>query len=418
MKRLITGICLLTMTMCARNVCALSPAVSELVKALADGTNTERKMREFAAANAIPIVAGKRASFIYYKPEIEPTSDRVYLTLSASGETRTIRMKKAGKAPVFYAETALDPDGGLDYCFETERDGKRNRELDPFNPAISYGKPIFSTINPSPDTRGTLNLIPALPSGSPLVYRRDITVYLPPSYQSEGDRRYPVLYMQDGQQLWDSPACAYGGWKMNTAADALILAGKIEPVIIVGINNSSRRDDELMGWSAYHRADVATKNKSADPDRILRTALDFETYILDTVKPLIDARYRTKSGREFTGTGGSSSGAMEALYLAFNDSAVFSKVAALSGGLDYYDDLVSGYLPKGRDLRIYLDCGDRDLDAELLPATERMRDALLASGFGESGALAYYPAAGMGHNERAWAERVPRFLEFLYGTPK
>lgn len=89
-----------------------------------------------------------------------------------------------------------------------------------------------------------------------------------------------------------------------------------------------------------------------------------------------------------------------------------------SGGEAYYDDLISDYLPTDRSLKIYLDCGDQNLDAQLLTASVRMRDALVATGYTEGADLQWNLVEGAGHNEAAWAARVPEFLKFLHGIPK
>lgn len=406
------------MILCAVCVCAESTTVSDFLKDVSKGIDTASKVRTFTAETAVPVIEDKTITFIFWLPDEGYTPKRVTLCVRTDKHIKKTVLKKAGKSSVFWAKVKKNTNSRIDYWYETEADGQTTRELDPLNRVIVYANPLVSTIKRVSDGLGSLELIPLLPSESPLIYRRDITIYLPPEYAANPEKRYPVLYMQDGQQLWDSSACAYGGWKMDKVANELIAAGEIEPIIIVGINNSSRRDDELMGWSAYHRVDSVKSNAKADPERILQTAVDFESYVIGTVKPLIDCMYRTKPEAEFTGTGGSSSGAMEALYLGFRNSSTFSKIAALSGGEAYYDDLISEYLPTDRSLKIYLDCGDQNLDAQLLTASVRMRDALVATGYTEGADLQWNLVEGAGHNEAAWAARVPEFLKFLHGIPK
>jgi hypothetical protein len=297
------------MILCAVCVCAESTTVSDFLKDVSKGIDTASKVRTFTAETAVPVIEDKTITFIFWLPDEGYTPKRVTLCVRTDKHIKKTVLKKAGKSSVFWAKVKKNTNSRIDYWYETEADGQTTRELDPLNRVIVYANPLVSTIKRVSDGLGSLELIPLLPSESPLIYRRDITIYLPPEYAANPEKRYPVLYMQDGQQLWDSSACAYGGWKMDKVANELIAAGEIEPIIIVGINNSSRRDDELMGWSAYHRADSVKSNAKADPERILQTAVDFESYVIGTVKPLIDCMYRTKPEAEFTGTGGSSSGA-------------------------------------------------------------------------------------------------------------
>jgi len=230
-----------------------------------------------------------------------------------------------------------------------------------------------------------------------LRFSRNVTVWLPPSYASSPGKRYPVLYAQDGQNLFDA-SFSFGGheWHMDEIADSLIRAGATDEFIIVGIDNTHDR------WQEYSGTEVGRKY------------LDF---IVHRLKPFVDSVYRTRADRENTAMLGSSMGGLISFYMLWLHPDVFSKAACLSGGFAYDPgDIVDS---AGRSTarlagtRIYLDCGDRDLDLHFLPDNRKMagylsRDARLKAVF------KIFPGAT--HNEQAWAGRIWEPLVFLFGA--
>ncbi|MCK9409567.1 MAG: alpha/beta hydrolase-fold protein, partial [Bacteroidetes bacterium] len=145
---------------------------------------------------------------------------------------------------------------------------------------------------PEPMIRGTVHYHRQL-MGNGLNHRRDIIVWLPPTYEKNLKKHFPVLYMHDGQNIFD-PSTAFTGydWRVDEVADSLIKMKKIEETIIVGIYNSP---DRLPEYS----------------DSPLGTA--YMEFVVNVVKPLIDSTYRTKPGREYTGIAGSSLGGLSSL---------------------------------------------------------------------------------------------------------
>ncbi|MBZ5622069.1 MAG: hypothetical protein LAQ69_25575 [Acidobacteriia bacterium] len=141
---------------------------------------------------------------------------------------------------------------------------------------------------------------------------RDLIVYLPPGYR-EGNRRYPVLYMHDGQNLFD-PATAFAGneWHVDEVAEQLIAAGKIEPLIIVGIYNTGKE-----------RIKEYTSGMGGKPPLYARM-------VVEEVKPFIDSHYRTLQGPDQTGLGGSSLGGLVSLAMGLKYPQVFGKLAIVS----------------------------------------------------------------------------------------
>ncbi len=247
---------------------------------------------------------------------------------------------------------------------------------------------------------------------------RDIAVYLPQAYLSEPARRFPVFYLQDGQNLFDGrtsylPDCT---WRAHTAADRLTREGLIEPLILVGINNTG-----------VHR--MAEYTPSRDPR--LRGG-DGDLYgrlLVEELKPLVDQTFRTLTGAPHTAIGGSSLGGLISLYLAFTYPEVFSKVAALSPSIWWDNRSILRTVSTGRtrpDLRIWLDMGTaeglrhlRDTDLLHRRLTDRgWRDHPSSPDDPTSAhpALRYLRVPNGLHSETAWAARFDQVLRFLFPT--
>jgi enterochelin esterase-like enzyme len=227
---------------------------------------------------------------------------------------------------------------------------------------------------------------------------RDLIVWLPPGYQ-KGSKRYPVIYMHDGQNVFDPATSSFGvDWRIDETADSLIRSKQMEPAIIVGINNTSDRMEEYVPGakgSAY---------------------MDF---VVNTVKPLIDQTYRTKSGAKHTLTGGSSAGGTMAFMLAWEYPEVFSKAICMSPAfkimhIDYVKD-VQAYTGKKKKLKLYIDNGGIDLEARLQPGIDEMLQALQSQGYREGKDYLWMLDEKAQHNEAAWAKRMPTALQSLLG---
>jgi predicted alpha/beta superfamily hydrolase len=227
--------------------------------------------------------------------------------------------------------------------------------------------------------------------------RRGVDVYLPESY-GQGRRRYPVVYLQDGQNLSD-PSVAFCGntWRLLDGLPWLAERG-IEP-IVVGIHNTPAR---LSEYSPFEDA----KHGGGDGDRNAR-------FLIDTVKPRIDEAYRTRKDRASTVVGGSSMGGLISLYAFFRRPSVFGAAAVLSpsiwfGGRQILDFVQDARLTRGR---VYLDVGTNEGAATLRDA--RTLNRLLRRKGYKGDALRYLEAQGAQHREADWAWRLPLALEFL-----
>lgn len=236
-------------------------------------------------------------------------------------------------------------------------------------------------------------LLPA-PSGTG---HRDVWVCLPPGY--DGERRFPVVYMQDGQNLFDA-ATAFGGreWGVD---EAIAAGGDGAAVIAVGVANAGDgRINEYSPWPDQ-------KNGGGGGDGWL-------DWLIGSVKPAIDAVFRTIPAREGTLIAGSSLGGLIALYAWFTRPQVFGGVAALSPALWFARRAIFRVLagtPRHPG-RVYVDTGTREGPAQLLDVV-RLRHRLRARGYRSNEDLRVVIERGATHSEEAWARRFPDALRFL-----
>lgn len=231
---------------------------------------------------------------------------------------------------------------------------------------------------------------------------RDIVVWLPPEYSSESDRRYPVLYMHDGQNIVDPSTSSFQvDWQIDEAADSLIKQKLIEPLIIVGIYNTPQRNNE------YSEND---------------TGYAYMNFIVDSLKPFIDRNYRTKPDRQNTANGGGSLGGLISFILAWQYSEIFSKAFCFSPAfkIDRYNfvDNVLSYSGKKKEINLFICNGDDELDTRLQTGVDEMLNALTKNGYKERTDFYYVKAKNSQHGERDWSKNIPRALIYLFGTEK
>jgi predicted alpha/beta superfamily hydrolase len=237
-----------------------------------------------------------------------------------------------------------------------------------------------------------------------LAHDRDVIVWIPPGHDT-GSGRFPVLYMHDGQNLFEPDTAFQKGehWRMGETAEELIAAGEIEPLIIVGIYNTGD-----------HRKDEYTPTRDARLGG--GDAAAYGRMIVEELKPFIDRTYRTRPDGPSTGIGGSSLGGLVSIYLAFTHPGVFQRVAALSPSVWWNWRAILKTVRQARSrppLKIWLDMGTAEGkkgldDARLLKA------ALVGLGFSVGVDLHYAEYEGATHSETAWAERVGPMLKWLF----
>jgi predicted alpha/beta superfamily hydrolase len=234
---------------------------------------------------------------------------------------------------------------------------------------------------------------------------RRVWVYLPPMYEREPDRRFPVLYMQDGQNVFDGATAFVAGkeWEADEAAERLIEEGRIEPLIIVAVDNGgAERTNEYTPTADRH-------GEGGNVERYARM-------LVDELKPWIDGEYRTRSGPESTGIAGSSFGGVASLWIGLTHPDVFGLIAAVSTSAARDDGQIVRFveaLPEKPATRIWTDVGTAE-GHEALEYARLLHDALVRKGWKEGVDLAYVEAEGAAHNETAWARRLPAILEFFF----
>jgi predicted alpha/beta superfamily hydrolase len=234
--------------------------------------------------------------------------------------------------------------------------------------------------------------------------QRDIIIYLPPNYDEQADRRFPVLYLHDGQNLFDG-ATAFNGqdWHVGQTADYAISMGLVEPLIIVGIYNTGK---------ARIREYTPTKVPRLGGGRADRYA----KFLIDELKPFVDREYRTRPEASRTGIGGSSLGGLVSIYVGLKFSHIFGRIAALSPSVWWNQRIIVRFAaaaPVEPRPLIWLDIGTRE-GPRIVDDVEKFRDVLLTKGWQYDRDLHYERVEGAEHNEAAWAARVGPFLQFLF----
>lgn len=248
---------------------------------------------------------------------------------------------------------------------------------------------------PEPSIRGAVEYHRQL-SGEGLNHKRDIIVWLPPSYKKNTKKHYPVLYMNDGQNIFD-PTTAFTGydWRVDEVADSLIAMKRIEEIIIVGIYNTLDRLPE------YSDSDLGTA---------------YMNFVINVVKPLVDSTYRTKSDKEHTGIIGSSLGGLSSLLFVWKRSDIFGMAGCMSTSFWYDDEKtlkeVREYSGHKKNIKIYLDCGGRE--KELISGYKRMVEILKSKGYKKGKDFDFTLDSKGTHSEQYWAQRVWRPLVFMF----
>ncbi len=299
-----------------------------------------------------------------------------------------------------------EPDAGPD----PEPDAGPDPEPDP--PAEGCGVPV-----PRPDIAPRVDgrrwRVEAFPSAH--VGPRGVTVLLPAAYADAPDADFPVMYLHDGQNLFDRRDAAFGvEWQVDETVDALTAAGAIEPLIVVGVDNTPDR--------------IAEYTPSAVPEfEGSGGSAAYARFLVDELKPWIDARLRTRCAPEETGVGGSSLGGLVSLDLRRRHPGVFGRVAALSPSLWWNDREALGWAGALADdftpgARIWIDGGnaeggDDDGDGlrSVVEDVEALFGAVRAGGVPFPEGLAMRVEARGAHNEATWAGRLPSVLAWLWG---
>ena len=250
---------------------------------------------------------------------------------------------------------------------------------------------------------GHIDRIAPLPSR--FVTGREVQVWLPPGYEQAPGRRYPVLYMLDGETTFDAQVLGEE-LGVDETAQRLVKAGAIEPMIIVAVESSERREEQLTPVS-----------QSIDGQVVGGGAPRYADYLIKELKPLIDQRYRTRGGRADTAIGGFSLSGLMAMWLLLEHSETYGAGLVISpsawwGSEDIVKQAAKRAESGAKAPRIWLDVGTKEPE-DMTGGVRHLREALVARGWSPS----YLEAAGAGHDFASWAARVEPMLRFLYGSP-
>lgn len=277
---------------------------------------------------------------------------------------------------------------------------------------------------------------------------RTVRIYLPPSYEHEPDRRYPVLYVHDGQNAFTTVgtnvAFGWGNWELDQTVTGLCRAGRMREIVVVAVDCSDERYLDYRG-PAYAYSEIALKEMKRRPSAPGDNSRyeKYRRFLIEELKPRIDREYRTLTNAANTGVLGSSMGGICSLALAWDRPEVFGKAASLSGAFqvertNLIANVLRPYSGRPKPIRIYLDSGVCDFSGgdDGQKNTDAVADELRRIGWREGADLLRYldahpltevelektglrrdkwkEAQTSQHNEFYWRLRVWRALLFLF----
>ena len=242
---------------------------------------------------------------------------------------------------------------------------------------------------------------------------RTLTVNLPPGYADDPTRRYPVLYMHDGQNIFEDHRAEFGvSWRAGEIADRLATEGRIRPILLVGMDNDEAREDE---YAVYPDAWAETGGRGDEHAR----------FVVEEVKPFVDREYRTLPGRADTAIAGSSMGGLASLTTAWHHPRAFGMAGLLSPSLWWAKGRVLDELGEDsawmRRTRFWLCMGTReekhrDHVTPGIQRTRRLVELFDGAGLIPGRDYQYWEVAGGEHDEAAWSARFDKLLLYFFGV--
>ena len=228
---------------------------------------------------------------------------------------------------------------------------------------------------------------------------RDVVVWLPPDYNSQPAKHYPVLYMHDGGSV-------FGIWRIDEIAKPLIVSGQIEPLIIVMVTNGGTQDDRFDDYTPTRMSNFKSGGKADSYGQML----------VEEVKPLIDSEYRTLTDASNTGLGGTSLGGLVSLYLGLKHPTVFGKLAVMSPSVWWDNKLIIRNvkaLTSKPSLKIWLDIGMGE-GLRAMGDVKELRSILVKKGWTLNSDLLYFEDKRGTHDEESFKKRSEPMLKYLF----
>ncbi len=374
------------------------------------------------SAGGFPLREGQRVAFAYFDAANQTSSIAVAGDFNGWNPGAGPMTRAIAGLGFFYRVATLAPPAGAS-AYKFVRGGAYF--ADPS--ARRYGYDQFGeySLLAHDAQRSHLERWPAFGAGSPSFAKRPLFVYVPPA---RGGGALPVLYMHDGQNLFD-PNAIWGGWGVQSAFDGQIAAGAARPALVVGVPNSAARFDEYTP-SPDSLEGLGTVGGKAGA---------YVDFLADHVKPFVDGRYPTLRDRANTAVLGSSLGGLVSLYAARRRPETFGFAGSMSGtcgwgSIGAHNPTVIDLYQQKLPVEIYLDsggddgggCFDADGDGlrddngeadDNFCENRDMLDRLLALGWSEGQDLTYRLTWGAPHNEAAWGARLPALLREWFPGP-
>lgn len=280
--------------------------------------------------------------------------------------------------------------------------------------------PRAETLTPREGVTGVLKRHARFPSR--FVAARNVDVWLPPGYARDRRRRYPVVYMHDGQNLFD-PKTSFAGvdWGVDEALARLIEQGVIREAVVVGVWNTPRRLAEYMPRKAAppapRRGEARAPETAAGPAAGAAVSDEYLKFLVRELKPFVDSNYRTRPGRADTFVMGSSMGALVSAYAVCEYPRVFGGAGCVSthwpAGGGAVVEYLRARLPDPRTHKFYFDFGTETLDAQYEPFQRRVDALMMLAGYTEGVNWVTRKFEGEEHSERSWRRRVDIPLVFF-----
>lgn len=253
---------------------------------------------------------------------------------------------------------------------------------------------------------------------SKFVDARNVDVWLPAGYDRNKLKRYLVVYMHDGQMLFDATTTwNHQEWGIDETMTRLISEGRIREAIVVGVWNTPQRFAEYMPQKAVTASEVRALKDAPAVKREQIVSDNYLKFLVYQLKPFIDATYRTLPGRKGTFIMGSSMGGLISAYAMSEYPNIFGGAGCISTHFPAGDGIVIDYLkrhlPDARTHKFYFDYGTETLDANYEPYQLKMDEVMRSAGYKEGENWVTKKFVGADHTERSWSKRVDIPLIFL-----